>query len=92
MVLPQPFWVTEPQGPRGKPKTLDYGMRVPVSISYRGPQQSGQTLAAPFERKCFMKAHKIFHWYNVLRVNYRFTAFQAIVSPFGSRDDPTQGK
>lgn len=25
-----------------------------------------------------MKPHKIAHWYNVLRVNYHFTAFQAI--------------
>ena len=25
-----------------------------------------------------MKPHKILHWYNVLRVNYRLTAYQAI--------------
>jgi hypothetical protein len=54
-------------------------MRVPVSISYRWPQQWGNPFAAPFEkRKCFMKTPQILHWYNVLRVNYHFTAFQAI--------------
>src|SRR5215472_16361152 len=31
-------------GPRGKRETLDCGMRVPVSISYRGPQLSEQPL------------------------------------------------
>jgi hypothetical protein len=31
-----------------------------------------------FWRKCVMKTSKILHWYHVLRINYHFTAFQAI--------------
>jgi hypothetical protein len=44
------------------------------SVSFNEASVFGSEL----EKEGTMKALAILHWYNVLRVNYHFTAFQAI--------------